>query len=140
MFSLPLWMKYGLGALIAALGAWLANRLIGKAAWQQSLNTGFEKLVAALQAERLALVEDFKHERHTLETRLAELEAEYETAKAEAHAERVQLRGEIRNLTQVIRSLESTLRAAGIPIPEHPAPSAVVFQLMQGGYDDNQGQ
>lgn len=139
MLSLPLWMKYGLGAIIAAIGAWLANRLIGKAAWQQSINTGFKELVAALQAERLALVADFKAERLALETRLAELEAEYEQAKRESHEERLQLRGEIRNLVQVIRSLENTLRQAGIPIPEHPAPNAVVFKLMQGGFDDDQG-
>jgi hypothetical protein len=139
LVSLPLWLKYGLGAAIAALGAWLANRLIGKAAWQQSINSGFNNLVVALQAEREALIADFKAERIELTTRLEELEKEYEAAKAEAHAERVQLRGEIRNLVQVIRSLENTLRAAGIPIPESPAPSAVVFQLMQGGFDDHQG-
>lgn len=133
--SLPLWIKYLGAAVVAAAGAWFANRIIAKAAWQQAINTGFEKLVSALQAERAALVADFAKERQDLIRRFEELEAEYEAAKKQSHEERMALRGEIRQLTQVILSLENVLRANGVPVPERPRELGIMYVLTDGTSD-----
>lgn len=92
-------------AMLGAAGLWLANRLMGKAAFQTAINNGFKALLDEVQEDR------------------AELRRTLEKERAEAAVERAQLRGEIRGLTQVIESLKVQLRTHGIPIPEARKPS-----------------
>jgi len=87
------------GALLGAVGLWLANRLLGKAAFQTAINDGFSKLTDQLQEER---------DRYG-----RALDAE----RLSWAAERATLRGEIRNLMQSIESLKAALRRAGVAIP-----------------------
>lgn len=114
-FAIPKWMAVlvpVLVALVTGVVSWAANRVIGKAAFQQAINTGFKSLVDSLREEHA--------ECHR---RLQVLEEKYEASRVRGAAERAQLRGEISNLTQIGLSLEKLLRDAGIPIPErHNAP------------------
>lgn len=90
----------GVGAVIGAFGLWLANRLLGKAAFQQAMNAGFQVLMERAEA----------------------LHAE---ERRSWHEERLSLRGQILNLTQTIASQNAALRRAGIAgLPEvaHPDP------------------
>lgn len=87
-------------AVLGAIGLWLANRLMGKAAFQQAINAGFKALLDEVQADRTAL--------------RSELDAE----RVRSSAERAQLRGEIINLTQTVESLKALLRSHGVPIPD----------------------
>lgn len=99
-----------LGAALGAFGLWLANRMMGKAAFQTAINQGFQALTDQLQEERTALNRMIMDERIAWE------------------AERAQLRGEIINLTQTVESLKHLLERHGIPIPglaPKPAPKAV---------------
>lgn len=109
----------GLIAVIGAIGLWFANRVMGRAAFQQAINSGFKGLVDGLQEERRELTQ-----------KLDELEDKYNLAQAQSMAERAQLRGEIINLTQVLVSLKKLLRDNGVPVPEdiHP-PAAYVTML-----------
>lgn len=88
------------GAGIGAFGLWLANRMLGKAAFQTAINSGFKELTDQLQEERQAL--------------MAELSAE----RLANHQERTQLRGEVSQLRQVVESLKNLLRRHGVDIPE----------------------
>lgn len=108
--AVPKWLAVMvpvLAAFVTGLVSWAASRLIGKAAFQQAINTGFKDLVDSLR--------DDHAECHR---RLAVLEENYEAARIRGSAERAQLRGEIINLTQIGLSLEKLLRDAGIDIPE----------------------
>lgn len=87
-------------ALIGALGLWLANRMLGKAAFQQAINSGFKELTESLQEERAALL------------------AERDGERLAWAAERAQLRGDIINLTQAVESLKAYLRRNGLEIPD----------------------
>lgn len=88
------------GALAGAIGLWLANRLLGKAAFQTAINDGFTKLTQELQEERESLRKTLNEERVSWA------------------AERATLQGEIRNLMQTIESLKNALRRHGVPIAE----------------------
>lgn len=97
------WMTAATGAgsaVFGAFGLWLANRLMGKAAFQTAIGDGFVKLTNELQEERLELRKQMNDER----LRVA--------------AEHAELRGEIINLTQVVEGLKRILRQNGIPIPK----------------------
>lgn len=84
-----------IGAAIGAFGLWLANRMLGKAAFQSAINTGFSELL-----------------KRTEEMHEAERRGWRETELG--------LRGEIVNLRQTISSLTSDLRRRGvIDIPEN---------------------
>jgi hypothetical protein len=100
------------GATLGAFGLWLANRMLGKAAFQTAINSGFKELTDQLQEERKAYRDQLDAER---------------LAWA---GERAQLRGEIINLTQAIESLKSLLRRNGIAVPDMhtPAPDFVVLE------------
>lgn len=87
-------------AALGAVGLWLANRMLGKAAFQTAINDGFAKLTAELRKER------------------DDLRAELHQERVVGAAERASLKGEIRNLMQTIESLKSELRRHGLPIPE----------------------
>jgi hypothetical protein len=95
------------GAVIGGFALWCANRLLGKAAFQTAINAGFSSLTDQLQEERSLLLAQIASER-----RAAERE------RLQSAAERASLRGEIRNLTQVVESLKALLRANGIEVPE----------------------
>lgn len=108
--AVPKWLAVLVPVLVAfvtGVVAWAANRVIGKAAFQQAINTGFKGLVDSLREDHA--------ECHR---RLEILEEKYEAARIRGSAERAQLRGEIINLTQIGLSLEKLLRDAGIDIPE----------------------
>jgi hypothetical protein len=89
-----------LGAALGAVGLWLANRLLGKAAFQTAINDGFAKLTQAQERAN-----------ETLEERLV-------AERVAWAAERATFQGEIRNLVQAVESLKAELRRHGIPIPE----------------------
>jgi hypothetical protein len=113
------WSNTVIGAVVAAIGAfglWVANRMLGKAAFQTAINAGFKELLDQLQEERRVL--------------MAELSAE-RTANS---TERTQMRGEIRNLRQVVESLKNVLRSNGIPVPEvnHLTPGAEEVHVLDG--------
>jgi hypothetical protein len=96
------------GAVAGACGLWVANRMMGKAAFQTAINSGFEKLTDQLQEERKALTDQLDAERLAWSS------------------ERAQLRGDIINLTQAVESLKAYLRRNGLDIPEvYRAPSEV---------------
>lgn len=97
------------GAMIGGFALWLANRLMGRAAFQTAINDGFAKLVQEVQEER----DVAKRERDAFKSAL---EAE-RIAWAE---ERAHLQGELRNVMQVVESLKRLLVRAGIEIPEPP--------------------
>lgn len=99
----PSWIAAAGTVIVGALGMvglWLANRLMGKAAFQQAINSGFKNLLDEVNADREALRKTLEHER--LETAI----------------ERDSLRGEIRQLNQLVESLMRMLRDNGIPLPE----------------------
>ncbi len=87
------------GAALGAVGLWLANRLLGKAAFQTAINDGFAKLLQAQQSESESL------------------RGELEAARVSWAAQRATFEGEIRNLVQAVESLKAELRRHGIPIP-----------------------
>ena len=77
-----------IGAVAGGFFLWLAQRLMGRAAIQTAINDGFAKLVDDLQAERRALIE------------------ELERRDAQWAIERDELKGEIRQLKQLVQSAE----------------------------------
>lgn len=87
------------GAALGAFGLWLANRMLGKAAFQTAIGDGFMKLTDQLQEER-----DF-FRRQLAEERVAWA------------SERATLNGQINNLTQAVESLKHLLIRHGIPVP-----------------------
>lgn len=90
-------------AAMGAFSLWLANRLLGKAAFQTAINNGFQALTNELQEERKALLKQLNE------------------VQIQAAGERAELRGEIINLTQVVEGLKSILRRHGIPVPKSKA-------------------
>lgn len=92
------------GAALGAFGLWLANRMLGKAAFQTAINAGFKDLTDQLQEERKSMF------------------AERTAERLAWASERAQLRGEIINLTQAVESLKALLRRRGIDVPEMHAP------------------
>lgn len=97
----PVWVALTgvLGAALGAFGLWLANRMLGKAAFQTAINSGFRDLTDQLQEER----NFFRHQ-------LAAERVAWAT-------ERADLGGQIRNLTQALESLKQHLARNGIPVP-----------------------
>jgi hypothetical protein len=83
-----------IGALIGAFGLWLANRMLGKAAFEGMMTARFKEIM------------DQQRALHNEE-------------RAVWHAAELGLKGEIVNLRQTISSLTSDLRRRGvIDIPE----------------------
>lgn len=89
---------------IGAFGLWLANRMLGKAAFQTAIGDGFMKLTDQLQEERATLLRTLADERIAWAS------------------ERAQLRGEVINLTQAVESLKHLLRRNGLDVPETHTP------------------
>lgn len=96
-------------AIIGAIGLWFANRVLGKAAFQEAINQGFNSLLITLQKERDGL----EAEVHALRKDLDEKERSHQR-------DRDALRGEIRNLGQIVESLKNYITRNGLEIPnEH---------------------
>ena len=87
-------------AVLGAMGLWLANRVMGKAAFQTAINQGFEALTNQLQEERSQLL------------------AEIEMGRARGRAERAELADKIADLVRTVEGLKALLRAHGIDIPD----------------------
>lgn len=99
-------------ALTAGL-LFLAQRLVGKAAWQAAITAANSDLINQLQEER----KDYLTERNAERLQWAQ--------------ERSQRDGEIVNLTQALESLKSYLRREGIEVPEstyHPPTEMMIFR------------
>lgn len=101
------------GAALGAFGLWLANRMLGKAAIQQAMNTMAKDLIDQLQEER------------------AEMKKAWDGERLAWIGERAQLRGEIINLTQAVESLKSYLRRKGLDVPEVHQPASD-FVILDG--------
>jgi hypothetical protein len=98
-------------AAVGAFGLWFANRLLGKAAFQEAINNGFSSLLHTLQTERDGL----EAEVHALRSDLAKKELQHQI-------DRDEMRGEIRQLGQMIESLKNHIVRHGLELPdEHHA-------------------
>lgn len=114
-FSLIGWLSGLATAVVGAVGLWLAQRVLGKAAFQTAINDGFAKLTTDLQEERDRL--------------RAEIDAERKAFVAERLAwseEKAQLKGRIRQLEQQVQGLE--VRAGLTPSNAiEPEPGATIL-------------
>lgn len=90
------------GATVGGIALWLAQRLVGKAAWQNVINNGFRDLIAAHREEMAGLRKELAGER---------------AARAASEA---RMRGEIANLTQANESLRRELQRRGVDLPSPP--------------------
>jgi hypothetical protein len=52
-----------IGAALGGFGLWLANRMLGKAAFQNAINDGFAKLTNEIQEERDALRKPWRRQK-----------------------------------------------------------------------------
>jgi hypothetical protein len=124
-------LSSGFVAIIGAGSVWLAQRLVGKAAWQNALTAGAKDLIDQLQEERAEYQKIIRTMRD-----------EWATERLATAGERSSLRGEIINLTQVIEGLKTILRNNGIPVPgpthhiAHAPGEQVMIVLEQQALDD----
>jgi cell division septum initiation protein DivIVA len=102
-------------ATVGAIGLWLAQRVLGKAAFQTAINDGFSKLTADLQEERDRLTKEVAAERQA-----------FAADRLVWSEEKAQLKGRIRQLEQ---QLESLHRKLGLETPGHLEPEAGATQL-----------
>ena len=93
-------------AFVSGHFAWVAGKKKASTEAQAAINSGFQVLVANLQAER---------------TELRKIVDKQEAALDRAAAKIEGLEDEVRSLTKHIDRLESALRTAGLDIP--PAPN-----------------
>lgn len=92
------WLAGLATATVGAIGLWLAQRVLGKAAFQTAMNDGFAKLNDKLQVE--------------MDRREKVIAAEHLAIAAERIAwseERTALKGRIRQLEQTVGSLQRQL-------------------------------
>lgn len=101
--ELSAWFAPLIGVATAALGAfglWLAQRMLGKAAFEQAMNARFQVL-------------------------MDRTDALHKEERAAWQAERLELLGKIVNLQQIVATLTASLRrqgVTGLPEPEYPDP------------------
>lgn len=98
------WLSGLATATIGAFGLWMAQRVLGKAAFEQAMTTRFQALMASSEA--------FHAEQ-----------------RASWHEERLQMRGKIINLEQSVATLTNALRqqgVTGLPETKHPDPIIIV--------------
>lgn len=119
---------FGSAAVTAAAG-WLAQRLVGKAAWEQMVANANKDLIASLQAERADLRKEFREYKEEAEKNRLRLYEEFEAYKISTSGERAQLRGEILNMTQAMQGLKNQVRELGGHIPEDRYPPAALSTL-----------
>lgn len=99
-------------AALGAVGTWAAQRVLGKAAFQNAITTGFDVLSTQLRTDNRELRETLAAQRKECAEELA------------------QLRGELVNAQTIINSLANILRRNGlIDIPEarHTSPPMVTL-------------
>lgn len=99
-------------AVLGALGLWLANRIMGKAAFQTAINQGFEALTNQLQEERSQLL------------------VEIENGRARGRAERAELADKIADLVRTVEGLKALLRAHGIDVPDTHGPEEIAAMVL----------
>lgn len=106
-FSLIGWLSGLATATVGATGLWLAQRVLGMAAFQTAINDGFSKLTSDLQEERDGLLKSIKEERSA-----------WQAERVSWAQERSRLTGEIINLRQTVTGLTNQLRALGGAVPD----------------------
>lgn len=98
-----------LGAAATAIGAallWMAQRLLGKAAVQTSLNQGFKELMEQMRTE----LREACHQRDEFKVLLAR-------EREGREADRLRFNGEMSQLRAMCEGMERLLRNAGIEMP-----------------------
>ena len=80
--------------VLGVLGVWVANRVLGKAAFQTSINQGFMALLAEVRKEKDELRELVESER-----------IRHDEERSQWRLEKDQLHGEIRQLQQTLESM-----------------------------------
>jgi hypothetical protein len=127
---------FGSASITAAAG-WLAQRLVGKAAWEQMVANANKDLIESLRAERQDVRNEFSAYKAEAEQRRQRLSDEFEAYKIHTAAESAQLRGEIINMTQAMQGLRARYRELGGDIPEDRYPPAALSTLADdGGLND----
>lgn len=122
-FEPPVVIGWGVG-IASAILVWLAQRVLGKAAFQTAINDGFAKLTEKLQKEREELRAEIDIERKAIETERRAFNAD----RIQWSLERTTLLGRIRNLEQFIVSLEAQFGVKYThSIPEEPGFLPVVL-------------
>lgn len=101
------------GTVFGGILLWAAQRLVGKAAWQQAITAANRDLIDQLQEER------------------ADARRSLENYKIESAAERAQLRGEIINLTQTVTTMKRWMRENGHDFPEDRYPPVALVLLSE---------
>lgn len=99
------WLSGLATATIGAVGLWLAQRVLGKAAFQTAINDGFQKLTSELQEERERLHREIDEERRVF----ADERRVFSAERISWSEERGQLKGRIRQLEQQVQGLEKRL-------------------------------
>lgn len=123
----------GVGALILGFWQWIAARLKAKsedrvagaaeAAAQADIIEGAAAFHRALKETAEHLVSELREEVRRLRDECGEHRAEIEALKAENE----HCRGENRQITQRLESLQSVLRRNGIDVPEAFSPGALTI-------------
>lgn len=119
------WLAGLATATIGAVGLWLAQRVLGKAAFQTAMNDGFSKLTDQLQEERNALRVELETERKAWINERNGWAAE----KVAWNAEKAMLVGYIRSLMQTVQTLERRLgvEPSTLPIDIPGEPGAMMI-------------
>jgi hypothetical protein len=113
----------GLGSsAVTATALWLAQRVVGKAAWQAAMSAANKDMIDQLQEERKSLREERAEERRM-----------WAEERLKWAAERSQLSGDVINLTQALESLKSWLRREGIQVPESAYHPPTEMLVLEGG-------
>jgi hypothetical protein len=96
-----------IGAFIGGVAVWVANRTLGKAAFQNAMNDGFTRITASLSAQ-------------LEEARAAnkELRGELDHLKVKHAREESQRKGEMANMYSTIEALQRQLKMRGINVPQ----------------------
>lgn len=111
-----------LGAGATAAGGillWMAQRLLGKAAVQTSLNQGFKELMEQMRTE----LREACHQRDEFKTLL-------EREREGREGDRLRFNGEMNQLRNMCESMERLLRGAGIEMPLRKAYNVQAIEVI----------
>lgn len=126
-------------ATVTAAAGWLAQRLVGKAAWEQMVANANRDLIESLRTERADLRNEFSAYKLDSERRRQQLHDEFEAYKIHMAGENAQLRGEVLNMTQAMQGLKRLVITLGGELPEDRYPPAAMSTLADqddGGLHD----